>query len=205
MEPFGCSIGPKPSPLVRIRTRGRECGRSVTGGAGSGGNRTLTATICSLCTLSLPSFVKLTSTCTGGGPLGKATFFSLCLSLVGLPPSLLGTTSSEGGRGSASCFASGGSAARVGYNPQLIPSNPIPSTIGVAIFSLLRNIAFNTPSINASALIEIPLAAATCPAATKLAALTVAPTTPDGTDADAVFSANAAASDPQDTARPCRA
>jgi hypothetical protein len=68
--------------------------------------------------------------------------------------------------------------------------------------SLVRNIAFSTPSVRAATLTEIAPVAAACPAVSSVAALIVEDTTEVGTPADATFSDSTTANAPPDSVTP---
>src|SRR5205807_1324611 len=74
----------------------------------------------------------------------------------------------------------------------------------VAIFSLVSNMAFSTPSVNAVTLAPTTPDAA-CPAANKLAALTVEVTKGNGTLAEAAFCDKTVAMMPHDKVSPRQA
>src|SRR6516162_5143645 len=108
-------------------------------------------------------------------------------------PSLAPLVCSLGGSGWApvrSAFTRGcGWTARAGNvaTPTPVAATTTANSSAVAILSLVRNMAFSTPSVKAATLAEITPVAAACPAATLSAALTVELKRSGGTPAPAAF------------------
>ena len=92
--------------------------------------------------------------------------------------------------------------------PSDVANKPVPAmalalntTAMIPILSFARNMAFNTSLVKAAAWAEMT-PVAVCPAAKRVAALTVETKSDVGTAAEAAFDANTAANEPADTTTP---